>query len=177
MQTNYLLSDFLPENGSTEFWLGSHSVTSPVEQYWRTPQSVWPTCDITHALLEERRQTRPPAQVTVPFGSVLLRDVRTWHAGMPNPSDVDRIMVGVAYSAGWFPRDRTFKAPETARKLLEGNPKVTPLVEFMADKEWDKICQNWGVGEEMELLCELVFACGVWNTTRLLTRRMHGRCA
>lgn len=43
---------------------------------WRTPESVVPTCDIYSDFLEERAKTRPPAQVDVPFGCVLLRDVR-----------------------------------------------------------------------------------------------------
>lgn len=92
---NYLLSDFMPENGSTgapcasfsrshrldvdgriEFWLGSHNNTLPAEQMWRSPESARPTCDVRPDMLEERRKTRPPCQVRVPFGSVLLRDVR-----------------------------------------------------------------------------------------------------
>ncbi|GAA6055388.1 hypothetical protein JCM3770_001084 [Rhodotorula araucariae] len=107
--SNFLLDDFTPSNGSTEFWLGSHATTNPAEQMWRSKESIVPTCDIIPAVLEERRKTRPPAQVTVPFGSVLLRDPRTWHAGMPNPSDKDRIMIAVAYSAEWYPQDARFK--------------------------------------------------------------------
>ncbi|KAL8287085.1 hypothetical protein RQP46_004091 [Phenoliferia psychrophenolica] len=71
---------------------------------------------------------------------------------MPNPSDEDRIMIAVAYQASWFPRDNRFKAPESARALLTGNPKVEPLCTFLPDEEWTKISQLWGVGEPMELL-------------------------
>lgn len=149
--SNFLLSDFKPENGSTEFWLGSHNSTLPVEQLWRSPDSIIPTCDVIPALIEERRATRPPCQVTVPFGSVLLRDIRTWHAGMPNPSDENRIMIAVAYQSSWFTRDRRFKAPESARTLLTSNPKVTPLCEFLPDDEWLAIAQKWGNDEPMDL--------------------------
>ncbi|KAM0754797.1 hypothetical protein T439DRAFT_377223 [Meredithblackwellia eburnea MCA 4105] len=152
MIANFLLSDFMPENGSTEFWLGSHNSTLPVEQMWRSKESKVPTCDIRPEILEERRLSRAPCQVRVPFGSVLFRDVRTWHRGMPNPSDEDRIMVAVAYQSSWFTRDRRFKAPESARALLTGNPKVEPLCDFLPDEKWLEICQQWGNGEPMDLV-------------------------
>ncbi|GAA6011378.1 hypothetical protein JCM10207_008319 [Rhodosporidiobolus poonsookiae] len=149
--SNFLLDDFKPENGSTEFWLGSHSQTCAVEQMWRSPDSIVPTCDVRPELLEERRKTRPPAQVTVPFGCVLLRDPRCWHAGMPNRSDQDRIMIAVAYSASWYPQDMRFKVPESARALLTSDPKVNPLCDFYPDDEWNGFCQQWGQGEMMDL--------------------------
>lgn len=89
-----------------------------------------PTCNIRQELLDERRNTRPPVQVQVPFGCLLLRDPRTWHAGMPNPSSEDRTMIAMGelgrssgstltsaeltflfragYTAPWFPRDNRF---------------------------------------------------------------------
>ncbi|GAA6037273.1 hypothetical protein JCM8097_008656 [Rhodosporidiobolus ruineniae] len=149
--SNFLLSDFTPENGSTEFWLGSHQATQPSEQMWRSQESIVPTCDIIPEVLDERRKTRPPAQVTVPFGCVLLRDPRCWHAGMPNASDEDRIMIAVAYSATWYPQDARFKAPKAALPLLTSNPRIKPLCDFYPDAEWDGFSQKWGVGEEMEL--------------------------
>lgn len=126
--SNFLLDDFKPENGSTEFWLGSHQQTSPSEQFWRTPESIVPTCDIIPEFLEERRATRPPSQVTVPFGSCLLRDPRTWHAGMPNPSDNDRIMVAVAYQSNWFTRDRRFKVSSWMDLILAMAPAQAVLL-------------------------------------------------
>lgn len=90
-----LLTDFRPSNGSTEFWLGSHNQTLPIEQVWKTADAIVPTCNIRQELLDERRKTRPPIQVEVPFGCLLLRDPRTWHAGMPNPSEEDRTMIAL----------------------------------------------------------------------------------
>ncbi|KAI5481710.1 hypothetical protein MNV49_002936 [Pseudohyphozyma bogoriensis] len=149
---NFLLSDFTPENGSTEFWLGSAQSTLPVEQMWRSKESKAPTCDVRPELLDERRKTREPSQVTVPFGSVLFRDVRTWHAGMPNPSDEDRIMVAVAYQSSWFPRDNRFLVPESSRELFTSNPKVNVLCKYVPDNEWVKVSQLWGRDEPMELI-------------------------
>lgn len=135
---------------SAEFWLGSHAQTLPVDQYWASPEAPFPTCNVRHELLEARRAVRPPAQVTVPFGSVLIRDPRTWHAGMPNPSDEDRIMVGIAYQSNWFPPHRRLKAPESARAILTSNERVETLADFYPDEQWDSFAQKWGPGEESE---------------------------
>ncbi|KAM0746245.1 hypothetical protein T439DRAFT_329969 [Meredithblackwellia eburnea MCA 4105] len=147
---NFLLSDFKPSNGSTEFWLGSHANTSPVEQAWKSSDAAVPTCNVLQELLDERRKTRPPVQVEVPFGSVLLRDPRTWHAGMPNPSDEDRIMIAIGYSAPWFPRDQRFLAPMTSKPLLTST-SIETLATFIPDEEWELVSQKWGVGEPMQL--------------------------
>ena len=124
------LADFTPENGSTEFWLGSHNCTTGHDQVWPTRESATPLCDVAPDTLEERRMVRPGAQIRVPMGTITLRDMRTWcvvssstleplvprarqltrsstrrcrHAGMPNLTDQDRIMTAVGYSAAWWP--------------------------------------------------------------------------
>jgi len=33
----------------------------------------------------------------------MLRDLRTWHAGMPNESEDYRIMLALGYQAQWYP--------------------------------------------------------------------------
>lgn len=68
----------LYRNGSTEFWLGSHLNTTNEEQLWRSSTSPTPTCDVTPACIAERLKTRPGEQIRVPFGTVMLRDMRTW---------------------------------------------------------------------------------------------------
>lgn len=103
----------------------------PFHQVWKSSEATVPTCNIRQALLDERRSSRPPVQVEVPFGCLLLRDPRTWHAGMPNPSSEDRTMIAMGelgrssgstltsteltsrplragYTAPWFPRDNRF---------------------------------------------------------------------
>ena len=76
---------------------------------WASQDADAPTCDIIPARLEERRAVRPPSQVDVKFGSVVLRDMCVWHAGMPNPSEEDRIMIAVSYFPSWFPVGQGFK--------------------------------------------------------------------
>ena len=46
---------------------------------------------------DERRQTQPPIRMSIPRGSVALRDWRVWHRGVSNESDQPRHMLGVSY--------------------------------------------------------------------------------
>ncbi|KAL1735368.1 hypothetical protein EV714DRAFT_244288 [Schizophyllum commune] len=138
MVANFLLSDFVPANGSTEFWLGTHVNTGQRDQMWASQDADAPTCDIIPARLEERRAARPPSQVDVKFGSVVLRDMCVWHAGMPNPSEEDRIMIAVSYFPSWFPVGQGFKAPASIKPLFTSlSPRVSVLATYVPDEEWD----------------------------------------
>lgn len=104
---NVPLCDFSVENGSTEFWLGSHALTTCHDQeiasgaedmkmypLARMGQTIPP---ITDAALEQRIKVRPPIQPICHRGDVMIRDLRTWHAGMPNSSNAHRIMLALGY--------------------------------------------------------------------------------
>lgn len=43
---------------------------------------------------------RPPVQPELRRGDIMIRDLRLWHAGMPNSSDEHRIMLGLGYMVG-----------------------------------------------------------------------------
>lgn len=62
-----------------------------------------PSCNVKPEIYESRRQNRPPIQPIVEKGDILIRDLRTWHAGMPNESEMDRIMVAVGYQVRLYP--------------------------------------------------------------------------
>ena len=47
---------------------------------------------------EERRAVRRPVNPVTQPGDVLLRDVRVWHRGVPNPSDRPRHMIALILS-------------------------------------------------------------------------------
>lgn len=54
-------------------------------------------------LLEERSKTIPPLQPTIKKGGLILRDMRLWHAGMPNrTADKVRVMLSLIYFADWY---------------------------------------------------------------------------
>ncbi|KAI0475733.1 phytanoyl-dioxygenase family protein [Xylariaceae sp. FL0804] len=108
---NIPLCDFSPKTGSTEFWLGSHASTSGSDQEIATESKKAanaklrvgePTCFVRHEKVEERRAIRPPIQPEAEPGDFMIRDLRTWHAGMPNETDHYRTMVALGYKAPWF---------------------------------------------------------------------------
>lgn len=103
---NVPLCPFSPATGSTEFWLGSHASTSGADQVLATPEAKLanaklrvgePNTFVRPEVVEERRKIRPPIQPTCEKGDIMLRDLRTWHAGMPNESDQYRIMIALGY--------------------------------------------------------------------------------
>ncbi|GAA5877551.1 hypothetical protein JCM1840_005840 [Sporobolomyces johnsonii] len=146
LNTNFMLDDFTPSNGSTEFWLGSHCQSTAQEQLFASADAVDPLCDVSPEAVEARRKVRPGAQIEVPFGTVTLRDMRTWHAGMPNSTSSNRIMIAVGYTASWFPVPHApMKAPLSAAPLLT---RATPhRLAFVPDAAWDRIAQNWDLDD------------------------------
>jgi ectoine hydroxylase-related dioxygenase (phytanoyl-CoA dioxygenase family) len=96
---------------AAEFWLGSHAYTSGQQQVIATPEARLsnaklrvgePTCNVLPEVVEARRQVRPPIQPSCEKGDIMLRDLRTWHAGMPNESENYRIMLALGYQVSHF---------------------------------------------------------------------------
>jgi ectoine hydroxylase-related dioxygenase (phytanoyl-CoA dioxygenase family) len=80
---NIPLVEFTIENGATEVWPGSHRIVDH---------------DATErAQLEERAARLPSARLTMPAGSLVVRDMRCWHRGMPNQTDALRTMTAMVY--------------------------------------------------------------------------------
>jgi ectoine hydroxylase-related dioxygenase (phytanoyl-CoA dioxygenase family) len=103
---NIPLCPFNRTTGSTEFWLGSHASTSGQDQQVATTDSTLananlrvgePMTFLRDDVREARRQIRPPIQPACEEGDIMLRDLRTWHAGMPNESDNYRVMLALGY--------------------------------------------------------------------------------
>ncbi|HAK50317.1 MAG TPA: hypothetical protein DCM54_00215 [Gammaproteobacteria bacterium] len=88
---NISLDEFTAENGATEVWPGSHLL-------------------VDGSTDETARLRIPPArysdlsseQTLMSAGSIVLRDMRTWHRGMPNTSDQPRTMLSVVYYRQYF---------------------------------------------------------------------------
>lgn len=89
---NTCLIDVGPENGSTELWLGTQNTNLTCHREVGEPF-------ISDTSLEERRTVRPPIYPRLKKGSIVLRDLRLWHAGMPNPTNETRIMLAIVYYA------------------------------------------------------------------------------
>lgn len=83
-----------PENGSTELWPGTHLDT----QFHIAQGSLRVPADV----LDKRRAVAPPVQPSVPAGSLVIRDIRLWHAGMPNFTQTPRPMIAMIHWISWW---------------------------------------------------------------------------
>ncbi len=107
---NLLLQDTDAGNGATEIWPGSHHLPGVI--------ACGGDILVPQTALEARRAVRPPLQPTLRCGSLVLRDLRLWHAGMPNHSQVPRLMIAMIHNAGWMPVWQRPQLPALARELL-----------------------------------------------------------
>lgn len=103
-----------PSCGAIELWPGSHRV------------GAYPPDLITPAMETERRRTHPPVNPEMAAGDVLLRDVRLWHRGVPNPSSRPRHMIALILAApGTEPRERVLPFEPDCAEALEGRGVAT----------------------------------------------------
>lgn len=96
---NIALDDFTLANGTTEIWPGSHHAVgdSPEEiQYLKTDR--------------QRAARYPSARTTMPAGSIVIRDMRTWHRGMANTTASPRTMLSLVYYRQYFVPDNLHAA-------------------------------------------------------------------
>lgn len=116
---NYYLVDVSPANGSTELWIGSHRDTSFADHKNCTETFKKDEFGIRDDLLKARRAWAPPIQPTVKKGSVVLRDLRLWHAGLSNPASEHRIMLAWVHTPWWYKSPAVVVLPEKARPLID----------------------------------------------------------
>lgn len=91
---NIPLITMTPENGSTEVWLGTHQNTNLDVQEGSHGDRASGRIKLDE--LEKRRAIRPPCQPVVPKGSIVIRDLRLWHAGVGNQTDAVRVMLAMS---------------------------------------------------------------------------------
>lgn len=120
---NVPLVDMGPENGSTEMWLGTHLDPSVAVQ----------SGDITlsEEKLEARRAVVPPFQPEVKAGAVVIRDMRMWHAGMPNHTQNPRPIIAMIHSVAWKPAG-TILFAEGSQEFLS-HPDLRWVAEYTSD--------------------------------------------
>jgi ectoine hydroxylase-related dioxygenase (phytanoyl-CoA dioxygenase family) len=118
---NLPMVDMGPENGSTEIWPGTHTDPSVV----MTDGEI----KVAPEVLEARRQVSPPIQPRVKAGSILIRDIRLWHAGMPNHTQNPRPMVAMIYTVGWLPSGKP-KFHKDAEAILK-HPVLEHRMEYV----------------------------------------------
>jgi len=134
---NIPLCDTRPENGSTELWLGSHR-DSHIDQHVRSgPDNHEYENTIQPHLVAARRPHSPPVQPSTKKGSLIIRDLRLWHAGMPNRTDRPRVMLAFVVQPKWF------QAPSKVLLPL----KTKPLVERWKAETGLEFAARWVDGE------------------------------
>lgn len=81
VELNTYLQDITVDNGSTELWPGTQNTTEddlvPHGRGWIKP-----------ALFNKRARTDPPIRPDLPKGTIVMRDLRLWHAGSKLPRTV-----------------------------------------------------------------------------------------
>ncbi len=77
------LSDFSAESGATEIWPGSHLTVDAGDDDRRAT--------------EERASRWPSTRLSMPAGSLALRDPRAWHRGASNRTHSMRLMLDLHY--------------------------------------------------------------------------------
>ncbi|KAL4746552.1 hypothetical protein BDW72DRAFT_210343 [Aspergillus terricola var. indicus] len=127
---NINLVDTTPENGATEVWLGSHIGTG---RDVLDPQHGHE--QIKEELLEERRKMgRAGIQPEgLPKGSLVIRDMRLWHAGMPNRTQEPRVMLVTILFPHWYRSDQRIILPESLKGEIEGWQGVDACVQWVEE--------------------------------------------
>ncbi|KAI0124029.1 phytanoyl-CoA dioxygenase family protein [Xylariales sp. AK1849] len=122
---NINLVETSPKNGATEVWLGTHTETDHgVMDETRG--------HIRTEIQEQRRKIRPPIQPSLPRGSLVIRDFRLWHAGMPNTTDDPRVMLVSVQFPHWYRSDLKIKLPSSVKDQVEWGD-VVPCVEWLPE--------------------------------------------
>jgi hypothetical protein len=130
---NVLTVDVSPENGATEIWPGTH----------REPGvGIGDEIEIAADLLAARRAVSPPIQPTFRRGSMLIRDIRLWHAGMPNHTSEPRPMIAMIHTSGWLDTGRPLLFPTGSESFFD-HPVLSTAARF-TDEPIDYIGEPQG---------------------------------
>ena len=120
---NVLTVDVSPDNGATELWPGTHRELGV---------GIGDDVKIAPELLETRRAISPPFQPTFRRGSMLIRDIRLWHAGMPNRTDQPRPMIAMIHASGWLETGNPLLFP-TGTEAFFDHPVLRTAARFTTE--------------------------------------------
>lgn len=125
--------DVSAENGATELWAGTHRDLTV---------GVGGDIEVPLDALEARRKISPPIQPDIRRGSVLIRDVRLWHAGMPNRTDRPRPMIAMVHVSHWLEAGTQLEFPASSKAFFE-HPVLTTAARF-TEQPADHIFRSQG---------------------------------
>lgn len=131
---NINLVDTSPENGATEFWPGTHHISTPESHATAVGERILP---IKPEIVENRRRHSPPIRGCTERGSIIIRDLRLWHAGMPNLTPIPRIMLAFVAQPAWFQGKEKVLLPNSVKDLVESWSNEVQFAAEWVDAEVD----------------------------------------
>lgn len=132
---NVPLIDFTPTNGSTELWLGTHTGDLSGLQVQEGAHGDRASGRIKEDLLVERRKIRGPSQPSIRKGSIVVRDLRLWHAGMPNLTDEVRVMLAMIHFAPWYRNPMRLEFGESLKEVVGKEEGLEIPVDWVGEEE------------------------------------------
>ncbi|KAI0134963.1 hypothetical protein F4814DRAFT_399529 [Daldinia grandis] len=151
---NVPLVAMTPENGSTEIWLGTHKHDANVDGQ-EGAHGERASGRIRDSLLAERKEVCPPSQPVIPKGSIVIRDLRLWHAGMPNLARDVRVMLAMIHFAPWYRNPMRLQFSKDIKPVLgkletEGRLGLEVPVDWISREEALKTYLNRGFGNSYD---------------------------
>lgn len=151
--TNVPLVETRPDNGSTELWLGTHSPFGVEAQEGTHGERA--SGRIRQEFLQQREKVAPPVQPIIKKGSIVVRDLRLWHAGMPNTSDEVRVMLAMIHFAPWYRNPMRLEFGGDLKPVLqqlerEGKLGLDVPVDWVCNKEAMERYLNRGFGNSYD---------------------------
>ncbi|KAJ5278367.1 hypothetical protein N7524_004520 [Penicillium chrysogenum] len=128
---NVPLITMTPENGSTEVWLGTHSDTGIYVQEGEHGERASGRIKLDE--LEKRRLDRPPCQPVVPKGSLVVRDLRLWHAGVGNQTEDPRVMLAMIHFAPWYRNPMKLEFADDLKPVIESQTDLDVPVDWVSE--------------------------------------------
>ncbi|KAI7606589.1 hypothetical protein KC346_g10470, partial [Hortaea werneckii] len=141
---------FTPENGSTETWLGTHTGELSGLQVQEGAKGTRASGRIREDLLEQRRQVRGPNQPVIEKGSIVIRDLRLWHAGMPNTTDEVRVMLAMIHFAPWYRNPMKLELSEDLKDNIQSQTDLQIPVDWVSRDEALTRYMNRGFGNSYD---------------------------
>lgn len=164
---NVPLIEFTPENGSTECWLGTHTGELAGLHVQEGEHGERASGRIKQHLLEERRQVRGPCQPVIEKGSIVIRDLRLWHAGMPNETEDVRVMLAMSechnrprshsllifltvHFAPWYRNPMKLELADELKSAVQEQSELQIPVDWVSEKDALDRYLNRGFGNSYD---------------------------
>lgn len=161
---NVPLITMTPGNGSTEVWLGTHNDTGLHVQEGLHGERASGRVKLDE--LEKRRIERPPCQPVVPKGSLVIRDLRLWHAGVGNQTEDLRVMLAMSefqflpavlsgsisnmissvHFASWYRNPMKLEFADDLKSVIESQTELEIPVDWVTKSEALSRYLNRGFG-------------------------------